>query len=126
MKKQSLYIPLLVLTALIWGVAFVAQSVGGQQVGAFTFNSVRSLLGGAVLLPLIPLLGRLSANRRQAAAGRPRGGPEFCCGAAGREFGEVIVQKSESPGVSLLTRPGLRLLLSAGAEFHFSSCCRLV
>ena len=72
MKKQSLYIPLLVLTALIWGVAFVAQSVGGQQVGAFTFNSVRSLLGGAVLLPLIPLLGRLSANRRQAATRREK------------------------------------------------------
>ena len=65
-------------------------------------------------------------SRRQEAAGRPRGEPEFCYGAAGRAFGEVIVQKSESPGVSLLTRPGLRWLLPAGAEFHFSSCCRLV
>ena len=72
MKKQSIYIPLLVLTALIWGVAFVAQTVGGDQVGDFTFNSVRSFIGGTVLLPLIPLLGRLSGNRRQAATRQDR------------------------------------------------------
>lgn len=48
--KNSL---LLFLTAFIWGVAFVAQSVGGDQVGCFTFNGVRSILGAAVLLPVI-------------------------------------------------------------------------
>lgn len=65
MKQELKYLPMLVLTALIWGAAFVAQSVGNEYVGPFTFNSVRSLLGGAVLLPLIPLLGRLSGNRRE-------------------------------------------------------------
>lgn len=44
---------LLLLTAFIWGVAFVAQSVGGEQVGCFTFNGVRSLIGGVVLIPVI-------------------------------------------------------------------------
>ena len=44
---------LLLLTAFIWGVAFVAQSVGGAQVGCFTFNGVRSLIGAAVLIPVI-------------------------------------------------------------------------
>lgn len=66
MKKELKYLPLLVLTALIWGVAFVAQSVGNEYVGPFTFNAVRSLLGGAVLLPLIPLLDRLSRNEKAA------------------------------------------------------------
>ena len=33
---------LLLLTATIWGVAFVAQSVGMDYVGPFTFNMVRS------------------------------------------------------------------------------------
>ena len=65
MKKELKYLPMLALTALIWGVAFVAQSVGNEYVGPFTFNCVRSLLGGVVLLPLIPLLGRLSGNRRE-------------------------------------------------------------
>ena len=44
---------LLLLTSFIWGVAFVAQSVGGEAVGCFTFNGVRSLIGAAVLLPVI-------------------------------------------------------------------------
>ena len=68
MKQELKYLPMLVLTALIWGAAFVAQSVGNEYVGPFTFNSVRSLLGGAVLQPLIPLLGRLSGNRREGDA----------------------------------------------------------
>lgn len=51
--RQSL---LLLLTATIWGVAFVSQSVGMDYVGPFTFNAVRSLIGAAVLVPCIALL----------------------------------------------------------------------
>ena len=35
---------MLVLTAFIWGTAFVAQSVGMDYLGPFTFNGVRSLI----------------------------------------------------------------------------------
>lgn len=49
---------LLILTALIWGCAFVAQSVGVDYVGPFTFNSVRNILGGLALLPVIFLFDR--------------------------------------------------------------------
>lgn len=49
---------MLVLTALIWGSAFVAQSVGMDYIGPFTFNSLRCLLGGLVLLPVIWFMGR--------------------------------------------------------------------
>lgn len=48
--KSSL---LLLLTAAIWGVAFVAQSVGMDYVGPFTFNAVRFLMGGVILLPFV-------------------------------------------------------------------------
>ena len=44
---------MLLLTALIWGVAFVAQSVGMDYVGPFTFTASRSLIGAVVLLPVI-------------------------------------------------------------------------
>lgn len=44
---------LLLLTAAIWGFAFVAQRVGSQYVGAFTFNGVRFALGSISLIPLI-------------------------------------------------------------------------
>jgi drug/metabolite transporter (DMT)-like permease len=44
---------LLLLAAVIWGFAFVAQRVGMDHVGAFTFNGVRFALGSISLLPLI-------------------------------------------------------------------------
>ncbi|MGN0335289.1 MAG: DMT family transporter [Lachnospiraceae bacterium] len=54
MKKGNLKSSLLLfLAAFIWGVAFVAQSVGGESVGCFTFNGVRSLIGSLVLIPVI-------------------------------------------------------------------------
>lgn len=43
---------LLLLTAIIWGVAFVAQSIGMDYVGGFTFSGVRFLIGGTILLPV--------------------------------------------------------------------------
>lgn len=59
---------LLLLTAAIWGTAFVAQSVGMDYVGPFTFSAVRSLIGGVVLLPVIWGLGRLrdGQDRRES------------------------------------------------------------
>lgn len=56
---------LLFLTAAIWGVAFVAQRVGMDYVGPFTFNAVRFLLGGTVLLPFLMWKRR----KERAAAG---------------------------------------------------------
>ena len=44
---------LLLLTSLIWGFAFVAQRVGMNFIGPYTFNAVRFILGPFSLLPLI-------------------------------------------------------------------------
>ena len=49
---------ILLLTAFIWGTAFVAQSVAMDYIEPFTFNAIRFLLGGVVLLPLIALQSR--------------------------------------------------------------------
>ena len=56
---------MLLLTAFIWGVAFVAQSVGMDYVGPFTFNAVRNFIGAFVLLLFIPLIDK--ANQKSAA-----------------------------------------------------------
>lgn len=56
--KQTASALLLVLTALIWGVAFVAQSVGGDSVGPFTFLASRSFIAGIALLPVIAVRDR--------------------------------------------------------------------
>ena len=54
----------LLVTAMIWGSAFVAQSVGMDYVGPFTFQSARSLLGALVLLPVIFLMDRRGNDRK--------------------------------------------------------------
>lgn len=56
---------LLVITAFIWGVAFVAQSAGGDAVGPYMFNCIRSIIGGMVLIPVIVLLDRLHLTSRK-------------------------------------------------------------
>lgn len=54
MKKSSLISELLLfLTALIWGLSFVAQRKGMEFVGPFIFNGIRFGLGSLSLLPLL-------------------------------------------------------------------------
>lgn len=77
---------LLLLTALIWGSAFVAQSVGMDYIGPFTFNAARNLIAVFVLIPVVLVFG----GRQAEGAGRGlwsrlrpdpvtwRGG--LCCG----------------------------------------------
>ncbi len=43
---------LLMLTALIWGVAFVAQRMGLDHLGSFSFNGLRTLVGALAVLPV--------------------------------------------------------------------------
>ncbi len=53
--KKWLGSGMLLLTAVIWGVAFVAQSVGMDYVEPFTFNFARYIIGAVVLLPFLGL-----------------------------------------------------------------------
>lgn len=74
---------ILILTAMIWGAAFVAQSAGMDYVGPFTFNCVRSLIGALVLVPLILVLDRKNPPEQKAGEDKKTlaaGG--ICCGLA--------------------------------------------
>lgn len=59
---------LLMLTAAIWGFAFVAQRVGIQYVGAFTFNGIRFALGSISLIPLLIYFNKKDASDREGTA----------------------------------------------------------
>lgn len=61
---------LLFITALIWGSAFVAQRVGMDYVGPFTFNGVRFALGALILLPVVCLRRRAPRNHALWRPGR--------------------------------------------------------
>ena len=72
---------LLLLTAMIWGAAFVAQSVSMDYVGPFTFLCSRSILGGVVLRPVIAVMGKGKKKKETRPGNRNillLGG--ICCG----------------------------------------------
>ena len=82
---------MLFLTAFIWGSAFVAQSVGMDYVGPFTFSCVRSLIGGIFLIPCIWFLDQWRAKNNGTEGGKKTVSKEekkmeliggICCGLA--------------------------------------------
>ncbi|KIZ34693.1 MAG: hypothetical protein BCV62_14595 [Pseudomonas sp. K35] len=63
MRSQALRADFLMLiTAMIWGTAFVAQRIGMDNIGPFLFTGLRFALGALALLPLVIYLGRTKAR----------------------------------------------------------------
>lgn len=66
-KKSKIIGPLLlVLTAIIWGLSFVAQKQGMEYIEGFTFNGIRCLIGALALVPVIAF--RTIKNREKPSA----------------------------------------------------------
>ncbi len=85
----------LVLAAVIWGSAFVAQSVGMDFIGPFTFNAVRSLIGALVLLPLV-------CARRSRASVKPSDEDRKRLWTAGILCGLILTVASNLQQIGLL------------------------
>jgi drug/metabolite transporter (DMT)-like permease len=103
---------LLLLTALIWGLAFVAQRQGMRDVGPFTYNAARFALGALCLLPVIVATDRLRARRSAArdatapitpAPAPAAAGPRINPVAAGLIAGAVLVFGASLQQVGLVT-----------------------
>ena len=58
----------LFLTAMIWGAAFVAQSVSMDYIGPFTFICLRSVIGGLFLIPVILVLDGIRKKSQNESA----------------------------------------------------------
>lgn len=76
---------LLLVTAAVWGAAFVAQTVGGQTIGAYSFNCVRCIIGALVLVPVMKFLDKKDLSPRKPQTKEDyklliKGG--ICCGVA--------------------------------------------
>ncbi len=121
MKKTTLKSSLLLLlTAVIWGVAFVAQSAGMDYVGPFTFNAVRSIIGGMVLIPCIFLLdhGKPKQNigsRRDLVIGG------ICCGvflAVASSFQQFGIQRTSVGKAGFITALYILLVPLLGLLFR--------
>ena len=77
-RKQIAGSLLLLLTAVIWGMAFVSQSKGMESMGPLTFQGVRCLIGAAAMLPLaLRSISSLKSARRD---------PDSTSSAPGRRY----------------------------------------
>ena len=83
---------LLLLTAAIWGFAFVAQRAGMESLGPFAFNAVRYAIGAFVLLPLI-------WRRRRAEAARSLAMAQAQDGARGSQAAPVSPLRRLAPSI---------------------------
>lgn len=69
-KSKKLLGPVILISAaVIWGLSFVFQSEG-SDIGSFTFNGIRMLVGSIVLLPFILINGR-KEKKKQIVAPTP-------------------------------------------------------
>ena len=74
---------MLLITSLIWGTAFVAQSEGMNYVEPFTYNAMRTLLGGVVLIPVIILfrfLDKRNGKEKTSCSLKNTVTGGICCG----------------------------------------------
>ena len=71
---------ILLLTATIWGVAFVAQSVGMDYLGPFSFNGIRCLIGAVALLPCIWFLNRMNKDTETDCSEKEKSGKDLITG----------------------------------------------
>ena len=104
------------LTALIWGTAFVAQSVCAVHVGPFTLNAARGLIAFSLLLLLCLV-------RRKKPAARPKdlilGG--FCCGTAlfaASYFQQLGIGTTSAGKTGFITALYIVIVPVAGIFFH--------
>ena len=64
MKKQLRSSALLLVATIIWGSAFVSQSIAANHIGPFTFQAVRSFMAFLAMLPLIALMDQKNACQK--------------------------------------------------------------
>ena len=87
MSKKMQSNILLLITAIIWGSAFVAQKSGMDYIEPFTFNGIRTFIGGLVLIPVIMVMNKKSPEENLTKEEKSKnkkalliGG--ICCGLA--------------------------------------------
>lgn len=80
MNKKVMSNLMLLVTAVIWGSAFVAQSIGMDFIGPFTFNAARNIIAGLALLPVLWLMRRRGSPTPVGKARQQTWIGGVCCG----------------------------------------------
>ena len=124
---------MLLAAAVIWGTAFAAQSKGMDYVQPFTYNSLRTLLGGVALIPVIVFFRKTgndsSAAKAISAKASVKGG--ICCGAvlfAASSFQQLGISLTSAGKAGFITAlyviivPFIGLLLGRKAGIKIWLC----
>ena len=91
MSKKMLSNIMLLITAIIWGSAFVAQKSGMDYIEPFTYGGIRTFIGGLALIPVILFMNNRSSKKAGKEEPTKAFDPEkdktafiggLCCGAA--------------------------------------------
>lgn len=101
---------MLLLTAMIWGAGFIAQSAGMEHVGPFTMQACRFFLAGLVLLPVIALRDRSGKSARPATRAQRRHlllcgsicGVLLCIASSFQQFGILYTTVGKSGFITAL------------------------
>ena len=96
-SKEQRSTALLIFTALIWGLGFVAQRAAMDYMGPFTFNAVRFGLGGLSLIPMVIIIEKSGISRITVAAGFAAGSVLFVA-AALQQWGIMITGSASKAG----------------------------
>jgi len=99
--KQFKSTLLLLMTAMIWGFAFVAQRAGSEFLGAFAFNGLRFVLGATSLIPVILIFEREERNRakfKKTVLTASLAGVILFTASTLQQFGIVITQSAGKAG----------------------------
>ena len=126
--KKTLGNLLLLMTAVIWGLAFTAQKIAGDRIPPFALNGIRFLLGAFVLIPALFVLDRTRGNGRVFLSPK---NPHFidltkrellggiACGAALLVFALTFALPVRvRVGVPFLFPLGLRTAAFASADYY--------
>ncbi len=95
---------LLMTTATIWGLSFVAQRVGMDHLGPYGFNGIRMLLGSIVLFPFV--VYRRKKRTRRALSDRTFFKVSILCGLLlffGTNIQQIALKYSEAGKVGFIT-----------------------
>lgn len=101
--KKWLGLGMLFMTALIWGLAFVAQRVGMDYVEPYTFNFSRYVIGALVLVPFVVWNQKkkrttTKKNIKITIIGGIVCGVLLCIATTLQQFGIMLVESSGKPG----------------------------
>lgn len=83
MSKKTRNTILLLCTDFVWGIAFVAQTTGGDKVGACAFTSIRFFIAALVLLPVIATFDKLGMTTNKPQNSKDKKllwAAGICCG----------------------------------------------